>query len=49
MGKIKVYELAKELDIQSKEIASFLEANDIGKELTLDWVFCRAAKAGSSC
>ncbi len=29
MGKIKVYELAKELDIQSKEIASFLQANGI--------------------
>ena len=29
MGKIKVYELSKELNIPSKEIASFLQENGI--------------------
>ena len=29
MGKMKVYELAKELNIQSKEIVSYLQANGV--------------------
>ena len=29
MGKMKVYELAKELNIQSKEIVNYLQANGI--------------------